>query len=377
MIRGNLDRMLREAAANEDLGYPVPRAVRLRLVKRGLTRIARLYLDRQVRVNRALRLGLEELAVALGERLDLIQRQMLSELQEGDADLQSALTVVQQELRELRASLGEGEERYREEQVHMRRLKAQVDRVVSTVRRSLPSPEPEQVAGLPRAWDGLYEAFEDEFRGPFDDIKERLRPYLDELPAADVQHPVLDLGCGRGEWLELMLENEICAYGVDSNDQAVERAEERGVRVVRGDALDHLRSLEPESISVVTAFHLAEHLAPNDLIELFDLALCALRPGGLLLLETPNPGNLIVAASTFYLDPTHMRPLHPELLSFLARARGYVDIEVRSMNGSRTPSLENVDNPELAPIVELLREHLASAPDYALLARRLKEAPSA
>lgn len=376
MNLGHLDGLLQEAAHNENLGYPVPATARLRFPKRVLMRISRLYLDRQMQVNRSLRLGLQELGVqltTLTQQFDLVRRQMLGEAQESNVELHSALAAVQQDLQRVQGAMKEVLEEQARREATARRRAAQVDLFLTRVRQSLPEPPPpERLADLPSRWDGLYGSFEEVFRGSFEEVQRRLHPYLADLPRADREHPVLDVGCGRGEWLDLLSQNGIPAYGVDLNEEVVRRARERGFHVLHENGLRHLEALQPGALSAVTGFHVAEHLQPDDLLEFLDLALRALRPGGLLLLETPNPTNLVVGASTFYLDPSHVRPLHPQLLSFLADARGYVDISIRSANDTAMPSLEPLaDHPELTPIFELLNQHLGSAPDYALLAHRL------
>lgn len=211
----------------------------------------------------------------------------------------------------------------------------------------------------------FYRAFENRFRGARDDIKSRLRvylPFIEGVKTFDPQPTALDLGCGRGEWLELMRESGVDAEGVDLDEGMLADCRTAGLAARRADVLDVLRELPDASRSIVSAFHLVEHLPFERLQELVREALRVLRPGGLLILETPNPENLSVGANTFYLDPTHSRPIPPALLAFLPEYHGFARTAIlrlqerAGMAGSGSPTLLNV-----------LRD--ASA-DYAVVAQK-------
>ena len=107
---------------------------------------------------------------------------------------------------------------------------------------------------------------------------------------------------------------DIAGYGVDINEVVVERCRARGLDVRAADALVHLREVPEGSVRAVTSFHVVEHLSLDTLVQLIDAALVALKAGGLLIFETPNPTNINVGAASFYLDPTHLKPLHPQFL---------------------------------------------------------------
>ena len=177
----------------------------------------------------------------------------------------------------------------------------------------------------------FYRAFEDRYRGSRELIKERLRVYLPFVTALAGLHPalpVLDLGCGRGEWLELLFDHQIAAHGVDTDEGMLAACRERGFSVTCKDATDHMRSLANESLLAVSGFHIAEHLPFDELQALFVQARRVIAPGGLLILETPNPENLLVGANNFYIDPTHQRPLPSQLLVFLAEYHGFAPIKL-------------------------------------------------
>lgn len=183
--------------------------------------------------------------------------------------------------------------------------------------------------------DSLYAAFEDAFRGTREDIKTRQAvylPYVKEAKAGSRKSPIVDIGCGRGEWLELLREQELEACGVDSNRVMVERCTALGLHVELSDVHTYLGKLKDSSIGCVTGFHIVEHLPFDALIGLFDEVLRVLRPGGMVIFETPNPRNILVSSTEFFNDPTHKRPLPPHVLKFLAESRGFCRIEVLELH---------------------------------------------
>jgi SAM-dependent methyltransferase len=192
--------------------------------------------------------------------------------------------------------------------------------------------------------DAIYLTFEDQFRGTREDIQERFRVYLPILKSHGIggaETPLLDLGCGRGEWLEILRQEGMYASGVDNNRVMLTECRIRELNVVEGDAVEYLRSLDTESLGGVTGFHIIEHLPFPRLIDLFDETVRALKPGGLALFETPNPRNVLVGTERFYFDPTHRNPLPSPLVRFLAEERGLCRVEVLELHpwpdGARVP----------------------------------------
>jgi O-antigen chain-terminating methyltransferase len=219
--------------------------------------------------------------------------------------------------------------------------------------------------------EAAYADFESRFRGGLEEITALLTPYL-----ADVGFlrggglPLIDIGPGRGEWLKLLRANDIPAQGIDLNARFVEDARNDGLDVVLGDATVLLERREPESVGAVTAFHVVEHLSPEQVERLLAAAIRALVPGGVLIMETPNPSNVRVGANTFWLDATHRKPVPAELLQFLTEANGFVDPDVRFIHP--TPEYETAAD-DLLP-EPLKRQHddlrwaLYGPQDYAIVA---------
>jgi O-antigen chain-terminating methyltransferase len=207
------------------------------------------------------------------------------------------------------------------------------------------------------------------FRGSGEDNEERLARYIDILREAGAGHlgkKVLDIGCGRGEWLKSLKDNNIPAYGVDINSVMVERTAALGLDVRNADAIEHLKGLPDSAVSALTAFHFIEHLPLEVLIDFLDEALRVLAPGGIAIFETPNPETVQPSAITVYFDPTHRNPIPPQTLQFIVAHRGFQNAEILRLNPFtdrllRQPN-ENAERPDLL----LLRPQ-----DYAVIARRL------
>jgi O-antigen chain-terminating methyltransferase len=217
----------------------------------------------------------------------------------------------------------------------------------------------------------FYRAFEDRYRGARDVIKQRLRayaPFVDALAALGPRPAALDLGCGRGEWLELIGEQGLDARGIDLDAGMLAACHERGLRVEQVDAVAALRACADDSLALVSAFHLVEHVPFAVLQTLIDEALRVLRPGGLLIMETPNPENLTVGATSFYLDPSHEKPLPPLLLGFLAEFAGFG--RQRTVRLQEAPRLHDAARP--LGLIDVLE---GVSPDYAIVAQ--KTAPAA
>lgn len=218
-------------------------------------------------------------------------------------------------------------QRLEQRQRELALMLAQAQSQPQTPGQALAPAQRQAEPGMPHE---LYLEFEAEFRGSRELIRERLAANLRFFSdnAKRFSEPVMDIGCGRGEWLQLLKEADIPAIGVDSNTAMIQCCTEAGLEAYVGDALQYMQSLPANSLAGLTAFHIIEHVPLDVLIEIIDEAKRVVRPGGVVLLETPNPENLIVGACNFYVDPTHRNPLPPALVAFLLRARGFERVEV-------------------------------------------------
>ncbi|MFN5952122.1 MAG: class I SAM-dependent methyltransferase [Dolichospermum sp.] len=179
--------------------------------------------------------------------------------------------------------------------------------------------------------DAFYLAFEDHFRGTREDIFNKLKVYLPLIEKANVgtpDAPILDVGCGRGEWLELLRESGYTARGLDINRVMIEQCQARGLEVIAGDVIDYLASLPDNSLGAVTGFHIIEHLPFKMLMRLFSETVRVIKPQGLVIFETPNPDNVLVGSNTFYLDPTHINPLPSATIKFISENFGLDNVQV-------------------------------------------------
>jgi SAM-dependent methyltransferase len=181
-------------------------------------------------------------------------------------------------------------------------------------------------------WDTLYAAFEDQFRGDSNEIRERLKYYLPFFQEASRTTDILDLGCGTGDWLDLLRDEGLQARGVEINAVMLEACRARQLDVVEGDMLDYLHGLPDSCMNVITAFHLIEHIPFETMFELLNEVRRVLRPGGLVMLETPSPENLVVAACNFYSDPTHHKPVYPHTLTFVLKNMGFTDVRLQFLH---------------------------------------------
>ena len=213
--------------------------------------------------------------------------------------------------------------------------------------------------------DQFYRAFEEKFRGPRMLIQQRLEVYLPFVQPVCAAYPevlVLDLGCGRGEWLELLQKNSIAAMGVDLDTGMLEACQQINLKVQCQDALESLKRLQDSSASVVSAFHLVEHLPFDRVKDLVAECHRVLKPGGLLLMETPNPENFMVATHNFYLDPTHLRPIPPDLLAFVPEYLGYESVKILR--------LQETAGVKTHPNLSMLDVLTGASPDYAVVAQK-------
>lgn len=220
-----------------------------------------------------------------------------------------------------------------------------------------------EASGDTHQLDALYAALEDRFRGSRDEIKDRFQVYL---PYVKERAPVVDLGCGRGEWLEILGDAGIEARGVDTNLIQLEQCRARNLNVSEEDFLAHLKTLEDASVGAVTGFHIVEHVSLKTLVTLLNEALRVLRPGGVVIFETPNPDNVLVGSNYFYMDPTHRHPLPSELLEFLLESRGFHEIEILNLHPWDSARISGDSE-----VTERFNTYFYGPMDYAIVGRKV------
>ena len=235
--------------------------------------------------------------------------------------------------------------------------------------------------------DAFYVALEARFRGPKKVIRERQSRYLPLIeearqrvelfpptlqgPAA--KHPlkrlhakggVLDLGCGRGEWLDLLKEHTVPSLGVDQNRFFLQTCRESGHDVIDADLIDFLRTAPDGSVAAVTSFHVIEHLPIPVFQEMAGHVARILCRGGIAIFETPNPTNMLTSGLNFLLDPTHLRPVHPQFASLVLETAGFTSVRLEFL--SPYDESYNVGSPE-DPLAKKFNEYFHGPQEYAVI----------
>jgi len=212
-------------------------------------------------------------------------------------------------------------------------------------------------------YDTFYTAFEDHFRGSREEVKQKTTRYLSyikKLPFNTEETRILDVGCGRGEWIELLSENSYKAEGIDLNRVMVARCKRLDLNVKEFDVIKYLQTLEDASYTAITGFHIIEHLSFDILMKLYEESYRVLRPGGIVIFETPNPKNILVGACDFYRDPTHKNPIPADTSAFLLKEHRFINIEQKSIKREDISTGNDYLN-------EFINEWVNTAPDYAII----------
>lgn len=214
-----------------------------------------------------------------------------------------------------------------------------------------------------------YEDFENHFRGSRELIKERQLEYVSYF--ANRKH-VVDLGCGRGEFLELMKEHGIAATGVDLYKPFVDECLSQGLEVHHGDAIKYLEQCE--SVDGIFAGQLVEHMKTAQILHLCQRAYEKLEKGGCLIIETPNPMSLAIFTHAFYIDPSHNKPVHPLTLQYFMQKSGFSNTQILFTENSKLdeqiPDLRGtgIDNlHEFNESMNKITDLLYGSQDYAII----------
>ncbi len=256
------------------------------------------------------------------------------------------------------------------------RVNAMDRRVRSLGNQPASNEEAESPVPVPPGGSGFdYIGFEQRFRGSAETATAAFAERY--LPLLNGRAPVLDIGCGRGELVEVLVGAGIESAGVDLDGDMVADAVGRGLHAVHADGATHLRSLPEASLGAVTAIHVVEHLPIEVLVELLELTVSRLKPGGVFIAETPNPASLIVLGNSYVMDPSHVWPIHPSLFVFLCERAGFRDIELRHYSPATDYHLplivEDASTPAWASTINeafaKLNHVLFGPQEYAIIAR--------
>jgi O-antigen chain-terminating methyltransferase len=231
---------------------------------------------------------------------------------------------------------------------------------VSAAPAAAASPVQEAGGGLPLGFD--YGRFAERFRGTEEYVKAGQDFYL---PYFRDCRNVLDIGCGRGEFLEMMRSAEVPAKGIDLGEESVALCRHKGLDAEVADLFVYLENLPEASLDGIFCSQVVEHLTPERLPEMVRLCASRLQRNGVIAIETPNPECLAIFATHFYLDPTHQRPVPHPLLAFYLEEFGVGNIEVRKL----APAAESM--PSVKSLPEDFREAFFGGLDYAILGRKL------
>jgi len=256
----------------------------------------------------------------------------------------------------------------------MERMRMNYERLIHTELRTIrqrqstassPSATAQSSLPTPKSQDTLafdYQAFAERFRGSEEYVKSGVEFYV---PYFQGIRNVLDIGCGRGEFLQVMRAHGIEGHGIDLSQESVEQCRQKGLEAEVADLFPYLSDLPDRSLPAIFSAQVVEHLPPDRLPEMIRLCAAKLEPGGLLALETPNPESLPIFATYFFLDPTHTRPVPHPLLAFYMEEFGLGQIETHK----RFPAADTW--PELNELPPAVRDRFFGGLDYTIFGRKL------
>lgn len=341
---------------NEDRRFR-PRAAKQEWLLQRLRRLVRRASEPDTERQKNFNLVLLDLLGDIRRDVESVRRDLRADIDALQRDLSSALAAESTRLRELVTIAAKRNDA----------LIAALDQKIETVAvrvRDAVNP-----VAAPSS-DGLYRRIEDSLRGSEAHVRSDVMHYV---RLAGEHQPVLDVGCGRGEFLGACRDANIDARGVDTNERSVADLVQRGLKASLGAVPECFASLANESLGSVVAMHVVEHLPVDALFALFRESARVLRKGGLLIIETPNAESIAMSASDFWRDPTHLQPRHPAALTVLAREHGFSIDEARAVHelpeGAKVPMLES-DPPELQRVIHAVNDRLFAPQDLRMILRK-------
>jgi len=231
-------------------------------------------------------------------------------------------------------------------------LKEKLNQLIAILEKK-DMPTPSQVRDIHQSLeDAQYAGFENRFRGLDEQVKEQQKDYIPYFKDADT---VLDLGCGRGEFLELLQQNGIKARGIDTNDQMIEICKEKGLNCEKADILQTLAAYEDSSLGGIFSSQVVEHLPPSYLKRMIEIAYHKLTSSSCIIIETVNPLSVFSLVQIYFLDLSHRQPVHPQALNFLLKSAGFEDIQIKYSAPLGNEKLKIL--PEKDDITSLLNEN--------------------
>jgi SAM-dependent methyltransferase len=341
---------------NDDRRYR-PRASKQEWLLQRLRRLVRRTSEPDAERQKNFNLSILDVLDDLRRDVGAVRRDLRTDIDAMQRDLASALAAESTRLRELITIAA------RRNDALIAALDQKIETVAVRVRDAV-NPTATQSA------DVLYRRIEDSLRGSEAHVRADVMHYVN---LAKGHEPVLDVGCGRGEFLAACREAKIEARGVDTNERSVADLQARGLNASLGAIPECFAKVADESLGSVLAMHVAEHLPVDALFALFRESARVLRQGGLLMIETPNAESIAMSASDFWRDPTHLAPRHPAALTVLAREHGFAIEEARAVHemaeGAKVPMLEN-DPPELQRVIHAINDRLFAPQDLRLVLRK-------
>jgi len=251
-------------------------------------------------------------------------------------------------------------------------LKEKLNKLLSALEeKKIPSlPQVKEI--LEPLEDWRYAGFENRFRGYEEEVKKQQVNYL---PYFKKKGKVLDLGCGRGEFLELLDKNGIKGLGIDINDQMIDICLEKGLDCQKGDILEKLAECDDGSLSGVFSSQVIEHLPPSHLKHLLELAYFKLAPSSYLVLETINPVSVFSLVQIYILDLSHQKPIHPQAIKFLMESSGFEEVEIKYSSPIEEERLQDLPGAdEVATIlnqnIDKLNKLLYAPSNYAAIGKK-------